>query len=49
MEYQINDIKLKHLELVRQEEVDFQTIMVEIFNYQNTWWDKKVAFRYKGD
>ena len=47
MGYHINDIKLKHLELVRQEEVDFQTIMVEIFNYQNTWWDKKVAFRYK--
>lgn len=47
MNYRISDIKLKHLEKLIQEDVDMKDVMVEVFGYKNTWWDRKIAFQHK--
>lgn len=47
MKYSIDDIKIKHLELISSKEVDFPFIMKDVFGYKNTWIDKIFLFRYK--
>ena len=37
-------VKLKHLELIAQEEVDYAQSMTEISGYKNSWWRKKSKF-----
>ena len=45
MKYTINDIKARHLDLVLEEEVDFSKVMVEVFGYKNTWFNRTFKFR----
>ena len=45
MKYTINDIKARHLDLVLKEEVDFSKVMVEVFGYKNTWFNRTFKFR----
>tara|TARA_R110000765_G_scaffold157366_1_gene260639 strand:+ start:1019 stop:1768 length:750 start_codon:yes stop_codon:yes gene_type:complete len=45
MIYTINDIKAKHFNLVLEKEVDFSKVMVEVFGYKNTWFNRIFRFR----
>tara|TARA_R110000744_G_scaffold69059_1_gene140299 strand:+ start:92 stop:841 length:750 start_codon:yes stop_codon:yes gene_type:complete len=45
MRYTINDIKARHLDLVMMEEIDFSKVMVEVFGYKNTWFNRTFKFR----
>jgi len=38
--YTVDDIKLKHLDLISQDELDLSKIMIDIFGYKDTWWNK---------
>ena len=47
MKYSIDEVKLKHLELISSKELDYKTIMTDIFEYKNHWLDRKLLFRIK--
>lgn len=46
MKYSKEDIKLKHLDLLTGD-IDYQAIMIEIFQYKNTWLDRNFLFERK--
>lgn len=43
--YNVYQVKLKHLELFAQEDMDYKTVMEEVFQYKNTWIDRNFRFR----
>lgn len=47
MKYSKEDVKLKHFNLVIGKDIDYIDIMTEIFNYKNTWLDRKFLFPAK--
>lgn len=42
-----NNVKLKHLHLVTEENLDFPRIMKEVYGYQNTFLDRRLMFKFK--
>lgn len=40
----IGKLKLRHLELLEAENIDYATLMIELNGYKNTWWNKKFIF-----
>ena len=40
-----NSFKVKHLDLIVQDELDFVKILVEVFGYKNTWFNKLFSLR----
>jgi hypothetical protein len=45
--YTTDLIKLKHLSLVSTKDVDYKTIMTEVFNYKNNWLDRNLIGKLK--
>ena len=43
--YSIDCFKLKHLDLITMDELPLDKIMVEVFGYNNTWFNKLFLLR----
>ena len=44
-DYSIDCFKLKHLDLITMDELQLDTIMVDVFGYNNTWFNKLFLLR----
>jgi len=40
----IEKFKLKHLDLLTEDKIDYARLMVEVDGYKNTWWNKRFGF-----
>lgn len=47
MNYSVDDVKIKHLDLVSSHKIDYKRVMEEVFGYKNTFLDRKLLFTYK--
>lgn len=47
MKYTVDNICLKHLNDVGGDKINFSNLMIDILGYKNSWWDRRVMFKYK--